>query len=145
MKDVSPWEDLRLCYKRKQEQASEPQSAPQPSLVTFQGKGAQSYKGESGKCRGIFPHPDAPPSSAAPEQPPTLQMGMMWGLGGVHNSHVTDTLQLIKHFQVFLVTQACKTIYGMLSGSKALSNLGWNSHIQVFSHKDLKDHWDMGL
>lgn len=65
--------------------------------------------------------------------------------GDRSNSHVTNTLQLTKHFHVFLGTQACKTIYGMPSGSQALPKPRMELLVQVFfSHADLTDHWDMG-
>lgn len=73
---------------------------------------------------GSFSPPRCLPP-AAPGPPSPLQMG-----AGVHNSHVTNTLQLVKHFQGFLVTQACKTIYGMPSGSQALPKPRMNlSHL----------------
>lgn len=49
---------------------------------------------------------------------------------GDNNSHVTDALHLTRHFHVFLVTQACKTIYGTPSGSWALPKPGMKpSHL----------------
>lgn len=102
----------------------------------------------------------SPPLSAAPEFDLLCRWGMrMTGAGGAmtrmgggpgvggggSNSHVTNTLQLTKHFHVFLGTQACQTIYGMPSGSQALPKPRMEFLIQVFfSHVDLTDPRDMG-